>query len=47
MLHRMRNDGLGGEAYYYEEVKKCFLDSFCCCLYRILVVIGEMARWSE
>ena len=39
-LIRMSDDVVGGEAYSHEEMRK--LDSFCCCLYKILVVIGEM-----
>ena len=33
---------MGGEKYYHEEVRNHFLDSFCRCMYKILVVIGEM-----
>ena len=43
-LIRMSDDGMGVKAYYYEDVRKRFFKLICCCQYRILVVIGEVAR---
>ena len=37
---RMSDDGMGAKAYSHEEMRK--LDSFCYCMYTILVVTGEM-----
>ena len=37
---RMSDEGVGGEAYSHEEMRK--QDSLYCCMCRILVVFGEM-----
>ena len=37
---RMSDDGVGAEAYSHEERTR--LKSFCFCMYKILVVTGEM-----
>ena len=39
-LMRMSDDGVGAEAYSHADMRK--IDSFCFCMYRILVLTGEM-----
>ena len=36
----MNDDGVGAEAYSHEDMRQ--LDSFSCCMCRILMVISEM-----
>ena len=40
----MSDDSVGVEADYHEKVRNLFR-LICCYQYRILVVIGKMARW--
>ena len=41
----MSDDGVEDEADHEERRK--YVDSFCCYLYRNLVVISEMVMWTE
>ena len=41
----MSDDGVGGEAYSHEEIRK--LSSFCFCMYKILMVTGKMVMWKN